>query len=184
MPEKGQTMRFTTPELSLIKALFAGNDELLYAVRKCLLGFVLTDKETELVKSLSKEALAVIRKAFLPKLDPASPMFQLTDMVMGLNVDMKGQTEEFSLPMIAAKAVEIQYMEEALDILEGKDIKHEYNLEDLANLQDENAFVNITARNYLLSYIDSNCKQLEFLAGTKEETVEETIARLQKNSNK
>ena len=76
-------------------------------------------------------------------------------------------------------------MSEALDKMEGKSEEpFTYNLNDLAILTDENVFVNITARNYLLSYIDSNCKQLEFLAGTKEETVDQTVARLQKNSAK
>lgn len=185
MPKKGQTMRFTDGELSLIKALFADNEALLFAIRKSLLGFVLDDNESALIKGLSKEAFALIRKTFLPELDPAAPLFQLTDMVMGLNVDMKGQKEEDVLPMIVAKAIEVQYIEEALAKMEGtRSEPFTYNLSDLAVLTDENAFVNITARNYLLSYIDSNCKQLEFLAGTKDETVEETVARLQKNSAK
>lgn len=184
MPRKGQTMRFTDGELSLIKGLFADNEALLYALRKSLLGFVLDENEAALIKGLSKEAFALIRKTFLPSIDPASPFFQMTDMAMGLNVEIKGMNEEDALPLIIAKAIEIQYMKEALDIIEGKDIKHEFNLADLAELGDENVFVNITARNYLLSYIDSNCKQLEFLAGTKDETVEQTVARLQKNSAK
>lgn len=185
MPKKGQTMRFTDGELSLIKGLFADNEALLYALRKSLLGFVLDSNESALIKGLSKEAFALIRKAFLPQIDPASPFFQMTDMAMGLNIDLKEKTEVDSLPFIIAKAIEIQYMEEALGKLEGTYTEpFTYNLSDLARLTDENVFVNITARNYLLSYIDSNCKQLEFLAGTKEETVEQTVARLQKNSAK
>jgi hypothetical protein len=184
MPKKGQTMRFTDAELSLIKGLFAENDALLYALRKSLLGFVLDENESAIIKGLSKEALKLIRKTFLPTLDPASPFFQLTDMAMGLNVDIKEKSEDEALPLIIAKAIEIQYMDEALRKVEGEDATFTYNLNDLSLLTDENVFVNITARNYLLSYIDSNCKQLEFLAGTKDETVEQTVARLQKNSNK
>lgn len=185
MPKKGQTMRFTDAELSLIKGLFADNEALLYALRKSLLGFVLDEHESTLIKGLSKEAFALIRKTFLPTIDPASPFFQMTDMAMALNVDIKEKSEEEALPLIIAKAIEIQYMEEALGKLEGTYTEpFTYNLLDLARFTDENVFVNITARNYLLSYIDSNCKQLEFLAGTKEETVEQTVARLQKNSAK
>lgn len=185
MPKKGQTMRFTDGELSLIKGLFADNEALLYALRKSLLGFVLDDNESALIKGLSKEAFALIRKTFLPQIDPASPFFQMTDMAMALNVDIKEKSEEEALPLIVAKAIEIQYMEEAVGKIDGSYTEpFTYNLSDLARLTDENVFVNITARNYLLSYIDSNCKQLEFLAGTKEETVEQTVARLQKNSAK
>lgn len=185
MPKKGQTMRFTDAELSLIKGLFADNEALLYAIRKSMLGFVLDENESALIKGLSKEALALVRKTFLPSIDPASPFFQMTDMAMALNIDIKEKSEEEALPLIIAKAIEIQYMEEAVGKIDGSYTEpFTYNLADLARLTDENVFVNITARNYLLSYIDSNCKQLEFLAGTKEETVDETVARLQKNSAK
>lgn len=184
MPRKGQTMRFTDGELSLIKALFADNEALLYAIRKSMLGFVLDENETTLIRGLSKEALVLIRKTFLPSIDPAAPFFQMTDMAMGLNVEIKGLKEEDAMPFLEAKSIEMQYIDEALKKIEGHDIKFTYNLADLSQLMDINAFVNITARNYLLSYIDSNCKQLEFLAGTKDESVEETVARLQKNSAK
>jgi len=184
MPKKGQTMRFTDVELSLIKGLFADNEALLYALRKSLLGFVLDENETTIIKGLSQEALKLIRKTFLPTIDPASPFFQMTDMAMALNVDIKEKSEDEALPLIIAKAIEMQYMDEALRKLEGEKVTFTYNLNDLAVLTDENVFVNITARNYLLSYIDSNCKQLEFLAGQKDETVEQTVARLQKNSAK
>ena len=190
MPKKGQTMRFTDAELSLIKGLFADNEALLYAIRKSMLGFILDENEKSLIKGLSKEAHALIRKTFLPSIDPASPFFQMTDMAMGLNVEIKGMKEEDALPLIEAKALEITYLHQRLQELEGVYSDDNISLAVMGNITsgiaraDSNVFVNITARNYLLSYIDSNCKQLEFLAGTKEETVDQTVARLQKNSAK
>lgn len=193
MPKKGQTMRFTDVELSLIKGLFADNETLLYALRKSLLGFVLTDAESATIKGLSKDAFALIRKAFLPSIDPAAPLFQLTDMSMGLNVEIKGMSETDAYPLIKAKALEIQYITERLDALEGVGTDKIISLQKLGDTvtgasvarADSDVFINITARNYLLSYIDSNISQLMFLSSMLDgETHEETSARLKKNSSK
>jgi hypothetical protein len=48
----------------------------------------------------------------------------------------------------------------------------------------EKIWANIMARNFLLSFTDTHIQQIMFLAGLKEETVEETKARLMKDSNK
>lgn len=184
MPEKDQKMRFTRAELSLMKNTFADNENLLFALRKFILGFTLSKEETAFLAVATKgETYKLVKKIFTPELDPASPLFQLVDMTLGLNVDMKGQTEGYSLPYIKAKEIEIDYLEGRISALGGgKDSS--YTLAGLRDLSHEDAFPRILARNYLLSYIDSYCNEIKFLAGTKEETVEETLKRLQKNSNK
>lgn len=192
MPKKGQTMRFTDGELSLIKGLFADNEALLYAIRKSMLGFVLDENESALIKGLSKEAFAVIRKMFLPHIEPEAPLFQMTHMVVGLNVEIKGLLKEDALPLIEAKAVELQYISERLDILEGKSDVSTVSLKELGDIigglsvpkSESKVFVNVTAHNYLLSYIDSNCKQLMILSSAKEETVDEKVDKVKKNSAK
>jgi hypothetical protein len=54
----------------------------------------------------------------------------------------------------------------------------------MADLKASNAFINIQARNYLLSYIDSFVNDLRNLAGQKDETIEQTKQRLAKDSTK
>jgi len=129
---------------------------------------------------------ALIKKIFTPHLEPEAPLFQLVDMPMGLNVDLKGIGEEQAKPLIKAKLLECQYMEGMIKRLDklNKDKTEFPSLFEMSDLSHPDAFVRITARNYLLSYIDSNFQQLKFLAGKKDETVEETIEKLQKNSNK
>jgi len=48
----------------------------------------------------------------------------------------------------------------------------------------EEALVNLKARNTLIQHVESCLMQLSLLAGQKEETVEETKARLSANSTK
>ncbi len=57
--EQGQQMRYTKEELELLKATFKDNEPL----------------------------LKLLRKVFLPELDPSAPLGQMIDLWMTLNID-------------------------------------------------------------------------------------------------
>lgn len=107
----GKQMRITDVELSIIKSLFADNDD----------------------------ALKLMRKIFLPELDPKTPIGQNIDLWMTIKVE---------------------------------------------DMTPEEALINIKARNTLITHIEQQLMQLKVLAGTKEESVEETKERLIKDSAK
>lgn len=107
----GKQMRFSTEELSQIKALYAGNET----------------------------ALKLLRKVFLPELTPDAPIGQNIDLWMTFKVE---------------------------------------------EVDAETALVNLKARNTLITHLEQCLLQLSLLAGTVEETAEETVARLAKNSSK
>lgn len=109
--QQGKQMRFTDAELALIKGTFAENEEL----------------------------LKLMRKVFLPELDPSAPIQQMIDLYMTISTE--GQTP------------------------------------------DEIA-LNLKARNTLIAHLEMQLGQLRILAGMKNESVEQTQERLQKNSNK
>lgn len=185
-----QKMRFNDAELSLMKALFAGNDELLFTIRKVLLQFKLTEQEeVNLRKLINDTTFSLLKKVFLPELDPDSPLFQMADMVLGLSGDIKDKAVEFATPFIKAKQTEIDYISQQMKVLKSSDAPQTLKLADMGNLKltktnQEIVYTNVIARNYLLSYVDTNIQQIKYLAGLKEETVEETKARLQKDSSK
>lgn len=54
----------------------------------------------------------------------------------------------------------------------------------LDNLPPDQAIINIKARNTVISHVENCLVQLKLLAGIKNETVEETKERLQKDSSK
>jgi hypothetical protein len=66
--------------------------------------------------------------------------------------------------------------------IEGRFNKDEYNVGD--ETVNEMEFVNFMAWNGIVSYVEFNTNQLKALAGLKSETPEETLKRLQQNSNK
>jgi len=192
MRDANQKMRFNDAELSLLKGLFADNEELLFSVRKVMLQFELTkQEEITLKKNINETTFALLKKVFLPELEGDAPIFQLTDMILGLGSDIKDKPIELAMPYIQAKDIEIKYLAQRLEALRGNDIPEmaEISLADMAKIKltktnAESVYANILARNFILSFVDTHIQQMKFLAGLKEETVEQTKDRLQKDSNK
>jgi hypothetical protein len=107
----GSQMRYTEAEISIIKSTFKGNEDL----------------------------LRLMRKVFLPELDPAAPLGQQIDLWMTVKID---------------------------DVL------------------PEQAIINLKARNQLITHIDQMLLSLKMLAETADETPEEAVTRLKKDSSK
>lgn len=188
MRDPEQKMRFNNAELATLKALFAGNEEPLYSIRKVMLQGELTEAEEVALRKLITPAVwGLLKKFFLPDIEVDAPLFQMSDLFIGLDSDLKNGPD-LAHPFILAKELEIAYLKQQMDVLGGEDKKPKIVFKDLTNTEKESTaedkWVKLTARNYLLSFIDSNIQQIIFLAGTKEETVEETKERLKKNSNK
>ena len=186
MRDPNQKMRYSNAELSLIKNTFAGNEIAIYAVRKHMLGCDLDKGEQTIVDNMSVEVKNLLQKVFMPTIDGDSPLFQIVDMPTGLNIDLKGKSIEEGMLAIESKIIEMSYIEQRLEALYGNvPLNAEtITLGGLSNLRDVNVYVNIIARNYLLSYIDSFCNELKNLAGAKEDSVEKTLEKLKLNSAK
>lgn len=192
MKDPKQVMRYSEDELSLIKALFADSNELAYIIRKVLLQFTLTGAEKEsLALVMTGPAVRLMRKVFTPIIDPDAPLFQLTHMALALGSDMKGLSPDGAWPLIAAKQIEMEYIGQQVSVMLGEDVEELINFSELVNTKysatekgKEQAYINLTAWNFLLSFIDSHISALKTLAGKKTETVEETQRRLLKDSNK
>lgn len=107
----GKQMRFTDPELSLIKNTYKDNTEL----------------------------LKLLRKVFLPEYDPTAPLGQQIDLWMTLDISSKTPEEAMHL---------------------------------------------ILVRNALIGHVEFQLQQLQFLANQDDETPEEALSRLKKNSSK
>lgn len=188
MREKNQKLRFTTTELSLIKGLFADNDDLLFLIRKAMLQFTLTQDEKDLLaKTMNNTTWDLMRKVFQPTLDPTAPILQLAHLMVGL--DIKNSNPDDAWVFIKAKELEIEYIDQQLEVLRGGKDDPKIVLSDLVKTNvpktaREQVFINLTAWNFLIAYIDTNINQVKVLAGLKSESVEDTLKRLAQNSAK
>lgn len=174
--------RFTDSELALIKSIFADNEPILMALRKFLYGGTLNETESVWVKGLSPEGIAVIKKIVLPQLELDSPLFGAVDLWANINTKEQSLQKSYE-EMLARKIVE-DYLEKQIELLSGKKVKN-INLFSLHKMEDKNpedAVIDLAARNTIISHIDIQLYQAKVLAGHKEESVEETQQRLQKNS--
>ncbi len=183
--QKTRKRRFDEGELILIKNTFAENDDLLILIRKVLLQGELTPDENKIIKSLGADAIAIIRKAMLPKLDANAPLFQLADMWM--SIETKDKNPEDVFQNMVARQLVVDYFDNMLKILAGEKVEIFRKLDSMVgvlNKYPEVAYVDILARNTIINHIDIQLYQLKLLAGSKKETPEEMMKRLEQDSAK
>lgn len=189
--KREQTMRYSDEEISLIKNTFAENDYLLKVLRKFFLQGSLDLYEINVIRNfnIQDQSVKLLRKTLLPELEFDAPMFQLVDLYV--NIDTKEHTMDRAYPLILARDLMCDYLEQQFAVLEDKKPAMRIIFKNLARAEGkdmERAFVELSARNTILSHIEFQLKSLSMLAGLKEETVEQTKARLadqaKKNSNK
>jgi len=179
-----QRMRFSDAELLILKYNFAENDELLYTLRKVFLQFELDNEEKNLIKSLSPEILAIIKKEICPELDPNVPLFQMQDLFNIVNFQ---EPDINKIDMeIRSRLIEKEYLEQQFDVLSGTP-NGEIILKELLPDKDKpmaEAIVRLSARNLIVRHVETQLNVFKILAGAKSETVDATKERLMKNSSR
>jgi hypothetical protein len=188
--EKKQTMRYSQDELLLIKGVFAENDELLKTIRKVMYQMPLNAVDLSRIEVTFKGKeglLKVVRKLFLPELSADVPFQQNIDLWQ--LIKLKELIVEEAAIHLDSIQIWIDYMEQQLKVLEtGKAIKKpKISFKGLTVLKDKTSwqkFAEMLARNTIVNHVEQCLQQLLILAGLKEESPEQTIERLTKDSSK
>ena len=179
-------MRYTDSELAIIKNTFADNEEALMAIRKVFLQLPLDPIDKSFIDSIKdkKDLLAVLQKTFLPKLDGNAPIHQTIDLWM--TIDLKDKTPDMLALEVKARGNLIDYLEQCLDVLAGKQKGGGIVFSSLTdfNKNPEQIYIDLLMRNTLIGHTEMQLNQLLVLAGRKEESVEGTKIRLAKDSAK
>lgn len=190
--DPNQIFIFSDDELNLIKHTFADNDTLLYTVRKVLLQFPLTDTEKGLIKlSITPEIHRILKKRILPDIGDEFPLGQLADIRTTLTEQLKVKSVEDIAPLIDAKKIEIDYLNQQFEMLRNIDNVPspitEISLAKMASFEDKDeydTYVDLHAYLFILGYIDPMLLFIKSIAGEKKETVAEQKARMQRDSSK
>ena len=180
-------MRYSDAELSIIKNTFADNEELLKVIRKVFLQIPLDIIDQESLKNIkgNRSLLEVIRKAFLPVIDAKAPLHQIVDLWQTLEI--KNKTPEMVAIDAMAREKLIEYIDQQLLRLEGEPLVGGIEFERLhgaKNKEVEDIYIDLMVRNTIIGHTEMQISQFLILAGKKEETVEETLKRLAKDSAK
>jgi hypothetical protein len=189
--DKDQVMMFSKAELSIIKNTFAGNDDLLFAVRKVLLQFPVSEYEQQILKEqINPEVMAVLKKRILPDLDPDAPLNQLADIRVTMTEMLKTRQPDENAVLFAAMDVGVTYIEQQLQKLSGYEVEEKIKLADLRQFSGSpvadcfDTQARLQAYLFILGYIDPRLLDLKIMAGIKEETPEEQEKRLKRDSTK
>lgn len=175
-------MRYNDDELAVIKGSFAENEDLILALRKAFLQAELTQEEEKQVLAIAadEKVMAVVAKTLAPKLDANAPMFQQADLYVGMQFEF-GSPEKVEADM-AVRKILADYMYSMVEII-GTPAAYSVTMDTLtpSGSTHEDA-INLAARDKIISHVDFQLNQLLVLAGQKDETVETTRTRLQKDS--
>jgi len=178
-------MRYSDDELVTLNSAFAERPDLLILLRKFFMQGELTPVEKEGIALFSSEKLfPIIKKTYLPELDLDTPLGQLVDMWTNINTRDKG-VEGAWLEMAAREKVVDYIKGRIVCLVSGNDTG--LKLEELAyshTKSREQNFIDLSARNTIITHVDFQTTQLWVLAGTKRETIQEIQKRLFKDSSK
>ena len=179
-----QHSRYTESELSLISNVFFENDALLFAIRKFFLQGELNQREQLFLNNLTDDVIKLLRKCLLPEIDPNAPLHLMTDL--WVSIDTVGKLPEDSCLDMKARKIVIDYLEDQFERMPNK--KPKIWLKDLVfneRKNNETAFIELKARNTLISHIDGHFGDLRTRAITNAKIDEaEKIRRLGLDSNK
>jgi len=181
---KKQVMRFSETELATIRSVFGNNDELLKALRKLFLQIPLDVMDLSIVELMKKpDVLKIVRKLFLPEIDPEAPINQIIDLWM--TIDARGKSPEELVPHFEARERVIKYLDQQLKVLEGNG-KEKIRFSKLGYSHRKSAYnnyVDFEVRNTILVHVETQLNQLDILS-LPEETREEMEKRTKMNSAK
>ena len=180
-----QKMRYSTDELLTLNGIFAERMDMLLLLRKFMMQGELTETEKEHVKVFTSPNLyPILAKTFLPEIDLTTPIGQLVDMWSNINTKDK-DPDEANWEM-EARAIIVDYVRGRLNDLRdgtstGRDFK---SLNYSPSKSKYDNYIELSARNTLISHIDFQIGQLWILSGNKKETAQEIEKRLFKDSSK
>jgi len=182
--EVGQKSRYSETELSMISTAFFENDELLMTIRKHFLQGEPTPQQEKFIKSLTPDITRLIHKCLLPEIDPDSPLHQTVDL--WVSIDTVNKLPEDSVLDMKARKIVIDYLEQEFNRLQGGTSFAIIKLKDLVykdTKESNQAFIELKARNTLLTHIDMHLEELRILAIANSKA-EDTEKIKMMNSNK
>lgn len=169
-------------EIELIKSIFAGNDDLLKAIRSCFFGFELNDTERLLIKTIAtnKDVIKLMLKRIIPTLSRETPVGQVMDSWMGVEQQLIGQSRDSIYQTIKTREEVIKLIELGFNRLEDESVKidltPQYADSDLLA-------VKLLTRNAYVRQIETQLYYLKIIAGMKSESVAEAKKRMQVDSS-
>lgn len=181
-----KALMYSDSDIELIKATFAENDYLIIAVRKLFFGAELTQEEKNSIKEAFKDpkVIEVLRRKIYPVFNAETPVGQISDPWIGVEEQIFGASRDTISQAINSKAVAISMFEQAFNSLKNPDGEQVSIKFDPLSLNADELAINLIARNLYMKGVETGLLGVKMIAGKKDESIEQTLARLQQDSSK
>ena len=186
--------RYSDEDFNIIKGTFADNIVLLTALRNFLMQYNLNASELATLQLNFKDkpdVIRVLRRVFLPRYDRDDAFLNGADLWDTIGGHIKAMYPDQAIHHIRAYKLWQDYLDQQLTLLGNigdikKEPKVKIKLTELTDLEggDGEVYVRVMARQNIISHITGSLAVLRALAGEKEESLEDTKKRLQKDSSK
>jgi hypothetical protein len=187
MQKEETKLMYSGKDIDIIKKVFADNDDLLIVVRKLFFGLDLTDAEKESIKGTfkDKDIRDVLQRKVYGLNDFTTPVGQLSDFWLGVETQVFGAGRDAIQQAVESKQIVFGMFEKAMALLENPDAeKVNINVAQLPDLMTDPLQVHLIARNLYMKAVETSLLTMKSIAGMKQETTEEAIKRLTKDSSK
>ena len=170
-------------DIAIIRTMFKDNDALVYAVRKFLLQFQMTDLEKQMVNNLKPEEVIILRKEILPDMEEG-PLGSNNDNWSGIEYTHP----DMIYPGLLVREKSIDYLFKQLNSIGKGSSDGAIKLRQFAirpsGTTSLDAFVNHAARQGIKNQVDRNLMSLFLVANQESKTVKEMIEQRKKDSTR
>lgn len=181
---KEKTSRFDDAEYGIMKSLFKDTDELLYLIRKIFLFGGLSENEVKQAEVFKKDdVFNVLKKVFIPEIIETDPYNNVMDT--WLTLDLKDKMPEEIEVNIQARQRTNKMMDEAVDRLKNPPTEKITVLEFIVEQhEDDENHTALLARNNFISGVSYQLSNLKIMSKKQNDTNEEILKKLKKNSSR
>lgn len=178
-------LMYSGKEISLIKAHFAENEDLLISIRKLFFGIDISNNEKEAIKATfsDPEIIEVFRKKVYGLNNYGTPVGQLSDFWIGAETQIFGASRDTIYQAVESKIIVLDMFTKAFELLKNPD-GEKIDITSLLSTSVDPLQVKLIARNLYMKAIETSLLTLKSIAGQKTETLEQTLKRLQQDSLK
>lgn len=177
-------MNVNEEEIELLKATFEGNEYLLKSIRALMLNLDISDEDKAFIKKTfsNERIVAIFEKKFYPTLDPTSDIGTASDVWLGVEGMVFGQTESTIAQAIGYKMKALEMTRQGLDLLvnpDGASVSVSYD-----GKEEDKLGINLLARNQYVRHVESQLMFIKMVSGGGQKSKEEAKEIAAKNSNR
>lgn len=189
MAEEKKVNSFLTneTEITLLKAAFSDNEDILKSIRALLLGFEISKGDANVIKSIFNDSnmVTAFQKKLYTILAADSMLGQGGDYWFGTDTEIIGRDPETIKQIVQSKLTVLTMLREGISLLQDPSgIQPAISADYVPDFQNDPFQIALLARNKYINAVNTTVMMVKVIAGKKDESASETMTRLKTDSAK